>query len=78
MVTMNISLDDDLAKRLAALAKKQGKSVEALIAEAAKESVEYTEGLLADIEAGLADADAGRVSSIDDVEKRLTAKLFDK
>lgn len=76
MVTMNISLDEDLAKRIEVLAKKSGKSVEDFIADAAKEQVEYTESLVADVQAGLADADAGRLSSIDDVDKRLKAKLF--
>lgn len=75
MVTVNISLEDDLAKQIEALAKKSGRSVEDVIADAAKEHVEYTESLVADVQAGLADADAGRLSSIDEVEKRLQAKL---
>jgi predicted transcriptional regulator len=65
MVTMNISLDDHLAKRIEALAKKSGKSVEEFIADAAKEHVEYTESLVADVQNGLAEADAGQLSSID-------------
>ena len=78
MVTMNVSLslDGELVKKIEALAKKEGKTVEALCAEATKDRVEYTDSLLADVEAGI--ADAGRVASIDDVEKRLSAKLFDR
>ena len=76
MVTMHIPLDDEDAKRLSALAEKQGKSAETLIAETTRQFIEYTEGFLADVEAGIADADAGRVSPVDDVHRRLGAKLF--
>lgn len=76
MVTVNLSLDEELAKRIEALAKKQGTSVEKYFIEAARERVEGTESLLADVQAGLAEAKAGRGSSISDVEKRLSQKLF--
>lgn len=76
MVTVNLSLDEELAKRIEALAKKQGTSLEKYFIDAALERVESTESLLADVHAGLAEAKAGRGSSIDDVERRLTQKLF--
>ena len=76
LVTVNLLLDDEPAKRIEALAKKLGTRVEKYFIEAARERVAGTESLLADVQAGLAEAKAGRGSSIDDVEKRLTPKLF--
>lgn len=76
MVAMNISLAEDLAKRIEALATRVGKSVEDFIADAAKDQLEFTKSLIADVQVGLADADAGRMSSVDEVEARLKAKLF--
>jgi predicted transcriptional regulator len=76
MVTMNISLDDELVKRLQELAKKQGTTVERVVAAAARGHVESAEGLLADIQAGIAEADQGLGSSVDDVRARLSPKLF--
>ena len=75
---MNLSVDEELAKRIEALAKKQGTSLEKYFIEAALERVESTESLLADVQAGLAEAKGGAGSSIEDVEKRLSQKLFEQ
>ncbi|MCC7111870.1 MAG: ribbon-helix-helix protein, CopG family [Deltaproteobacteria bacterium] len=74
MVTMNISLDDDIAKALEELAKRAGKPIESVVAETMREHVEYTRRLIASIEAGLRDADAGRVHSIEEVEAELARR----
>lgn len=74
MVTMNISLDEDLAKALEELAKRAGKPVEKVVADAMRGHVDYTRRLLASIEAGLADADAGRVHTIEEVEAELARR----
>ncbi|MCC7071836.1 MAG: ribbon-helix-helix protein, CopG family [Deltaproteobacteria bacterium] len=74
MVTMNISLDDDLAKALEELAKRAGKPIESVVAETMREHVEYSRRLIASIEAGLRDADAGRVHSIEEVEAELARR----
>ncbi len=74
MVTMHISLDEDLAKRLEDLAKRTGKAVEAIVADAARVHLDYTERFLADVEAGVADADAGGVHSADEVRAELARR----
>lgn len=74
MVTMNISLDEALAKRLEQLARRTGKPVEAIMADAAREHLDYTERFLADVEAGVRDADAGRVHSADEVRAELARR----
>lgn len=71
---MNISLDDDLAIALEELAKRAGKPIESVVAEAMREHVEYTRRLIGSIEAGLRDADAGRVRSIEEVEAELARR----
>ena len=71
---MNISLDDDIAKALEELAKRAGKPIESVVAETMREHVEYTRRLIASIEAGLRDADAGRVHSIEEVEAELARR----
>lgn len=71
---MNISLDDDLAKALEELAKRAGKPIESVVAETMREHVEYSRRLIASIEAGLRDADAGRVHSIEEVEAELARR----
>jgi predicted transcriptional regulator len=74
MVTMKISLDDELAKAIEDLAKRTHKPVDKILADAARAHVEYTRRLLASIEAGLADADAGRVHTIEEVEAELARR----
>ena len=76
MTTRSVNLDDALTSQLEALAKKSGKGFDGLLAEAAREYIAMVGELAADVQTGIADADAGRVSSIDDVEQRLSAKLF--
>ncbi len=71
---MNISLDDDLAKALEELAKRAGKPIESVVAETMREHVEHSRRLIASIEAGLRDADAGRVHSIEEVEAELARR----
>lgn len=71
---MNISLDDDIAKALEELAKRAGKPIESVVAETMREHVEYSRRLIASIEAGLRDADAGRVHSIEEVEAELARR----
>ena len=71
---MNIFLDDDLAKALEDLAKRAGKPIESVVAETMREHVEYSRRLIASIEAGLRDADAGRVHSIEEVEAELARR----
>jgi predicted transcriptional regulator len=76
MTTRNVNIDDALVSQLDALAQKSGKGFDGVIADAAREYIAMVSELAADVHAGIADADAGRVSSIDDVEQRLSAKLF--
>ncbi len=74
MVTMNISLDEDLAKAIEDLAKRTNRPVDSIVADATRAHVEYTQRLLASIEAGLADADAGRLHTIEEVEAELARR----
>ena len=52
MVTMNISLDEDLAKAIEELAKRTNRPVDRIVADAARAHVEYTRRVLDDIEEG--------------------------
>ena len=78
VVTMNISLDEELAKRLEELAKRTRRSVDVILADAARAHVEYTERFLADVEAGLRDADSGRVMSGEQVLAELARRRAER
>jgi predicted transcriptional regulator len=71
MVTQAIPVDTELAEQLDALAKKMWRPVEEVAGEALREYLDYTRRFIADVEAGLRDADAGRLHTLDEVRAEL-------
>lgn len=67
MVTVNIPLDDDVAKELEALARESGKPASELAAEAVRALIARRQYLKA-IDEGLDDAKAGRLVDGDRVD----------
>jgi predicted transcriptional regulator len=74
MVTMNVSVDDELARELAALARKQGSSAEELVVGAARALIEQHKYQAA-IDEGIEDADRGDLVDADEVFRSLRTKL---
>jgi predicted transcriptional regulator len=74
MVTMNIPLDEALAKELEELAKRTGKPVQQFMADAARVHLDYTRRLLADIEQGRREIADGRFVTSDDVRAELARR----
>jgi predicted transcriptional regulator len=69
--TLSIRIDSDTKKRLDALAKRSRRSKSFLAAEAIAAYVQTEEWQLGEIQAGIADLDAGDRVSHDKVEKWL-------
>ncbi len=74
MVTMNVSVDDDLARELAALAQKQGSSAEELVVHAARALIDQQKYLAA-VDEGVEAAERGDLVDGDAVFQSLRAKL---
>ncbi|MCC7111866.1 MAG: hypothetical protein IT382_21405 [Deltaproteobacteria bacterium] len=75
MVTMNISLDDEAADKLRAIAAKAGRRVEDLVAELVQGTLNEEERYRAAVREGIAQADAGRLVDFDEAFDRVTEKL---
>jgi predicted transcriptional regulator len=73
--TRTIHLDEDTDTQLAQLARQKGKSVEALLEEAARELANYRRAFLAELELGIKDAEAGRFVTADEVRATVKARL---
>ena len=74
MVTMNVSVDDDLARELAVLAQKQGSSTEELLVGAARALIEQQKYLAA-VDEGLESADHDDLTDADEVFGAVRAKV---
>lgn len=73
MVTMSLHLDDALFRRIEAIARRFGRSVEDTAADLLMGSVD--EDYIAAVEQGLRDVNAGRTVTHDEVERYVQAKL---
>lgn len=71
MVTINVSLDDKLAEELDALAKRMGRPLDDLTGDLFRRYLESMRRFVGDVNAGIADADASRVHTIDEVRAEL-------
>ena len=69
-----IDLPQSLLKRLGKVTEGTRTTPASFIKEAVKQRVEYEEWLLEQVDAGLADVEAGRVHSSEEVKKKLGVK----
>ena len=69
MSAFTVRVPDDTAKRLEQIAEKQDRSRSYMAAKAIEDFVAREEWQLAEIEAGLGDAESGRFASTDDVAR---------
>lgn len=72
---MELHLPRELEGKLAAAASRRGVTVEALAQEALERAVDYDEWFLREVEAGLAQVDAGQVLTHEAVGTRLATKI---
>lgn len=72
---MELHLPHELEGKLVAAAARRGVSVEALAREALERAVDYDEWFLREVETGLAQVDAGRTLTHEDVGLRLARTL---
>lgn len=72
MTTLSIDLQRDDAERLADLAKREGVTPEALALDAVRARIEDS-AWRAEVEAGIAELDAGQGLSMDDFEREMDA-----
>ena len=75
---MELHLSPDLESKLALAADRRGVSVEALAREALERAVDYDEWFIREVEAGLAQIDAGQVLAHDAVGTRLVRKVAER
>lgn len=71
---MEISLTPEIETKLSRLAADQGRSLQALVAEAIERMVAYDEWFLREVEKGLAAADHGDLSDHEDVRKLISGR----
>lgn len=69
-ITMNVQIDDSLQSKLSNMAKSEDKPVSFLINAAVKSMIADGEYAMSQIEAGLADFKAGRVTPHEEVMRR--------
>ena len=72
---MELHLPLELEDKLAAAASRRGVSVEVLAREALERAVDYDDWFIQEVEAGLAQVEAGQTLTHDAVAARLTKKL---
>lgn len=72
---MELHLSIELEGKLAAAASRRGVSVEVLAREALERAVDYDDWFIREVEAGLAEIDAGHTLTHDAVGTRLAKKL---
>jgi predicted transcriptional regulator len=71
---MEISLTPEIETKLSRLAADQGRSLQALVAEAIERMVAYDEWFLREVEKGLVAADRGELSGHDHVRKLIIGR----
>ncbi len=74
MVTMSVPLDENLARQIEELAKRIGKTVQEVLADAAREHVGYTQQLAWDVEEGQREVREGRFFTSDEVRAELSRR----
>ena len=74
---MELCLSPELEGKLALAADRRGVSIEVLAREALERAVDYDDWSLREVEAGLAQIDAGQTLTHDAVGARLAKKLTD-
>ena len=72
---MELHLPLELEGKLAAAADRRGGSVEVLAREALERAVDYDDWFIREVEAGLAQVDAGQILTHNGVGTRLAKKL---
>ena len=72
---MDLHLSPELEGKLVAAAGRRGVSVEALAREALERAVDYDEWFIGEVEAGLAQVEAGQTVTHEAVGARLAKKL---
>lgn len=72
---MELPLPLELEGKLAAAADRRGVSVEVLAREALERAVDYDDWFIREVEAGLAQVDAGQILTHNGVGTRLAKKL---
>lgn len=75
---MEVNLSPDLASKLARAADRRGISAELLAREAIERAVDYDDGFLREVDAGLAQIDAGQALTHEAVGTRLDQKLTEQ
>ena len=70
---MELRLSRELEDKLTTAASRRGVSVEVLAREALERAVDYDDWFIREVEAGLAQIDAGQVLTHDEVEARVGA-----
>jgi predicted transcriptional regulator len=74
---MELHLSPELEGKLVLAADRRGVSVEVLAREALERAVDYDDWFIREVEAGLAQVDAGQTLTHDAVGARLARKLAD-
>jgi predicted transcriptional regulator len=74
---MELHLSPELEGKLALAADRRGVSIEVVAREALERAVDYDDWFLREVEAGMAQIDAGQTLSHDAVGARLEKKLTD-
>jgi predicted transcriptional regulator len=72
MTTVSIDLEREEVERLAELAKREGKTPEALAADAVRSHLDDA-AWRAEVEAGMAEIDAGHSETFEDFEREMDA-----
>jgi RHH-type transcriptional regulator, rel operon repressor / antitoxin RelB len=71
---MEVAISPDLASKVSRIAAEQGRTAEALVAEAVERLVDYDEWFVAEVEKGLAEADRGELIDHAEVLKTIRAR----
>mgnify|MGYP000988194770 CR=1 FL=1 len=77
MSVVSVTLPDEDAHRLAELARREGATPEEVAAAAVRARLDADAAARHEIEAGLADLDAGNAISLDDYEREMDAFMAD-
>lgn len=77
MSVVSVTLPEQDAKRLAELARREGATPEEVAASAVKARLDADAAARREIEAGLAELDAGQALSLEDYEREMDAFMAD-
>jgi predicted transcriptional regulator len=75
---LEVSPTSDLEDKLSRLASTQGRDATALVVEAVERLIEYDAWFIAQVDKGLAQVEAGRALSQEDVGRRVKARISAK